>query len=182
MLDMKSLKLMLSIVFVIVLSVAAALLHAAFTNTDGVPFQAAVTDFESCASAGNAVMESYPRQCRSTDGRLFVEQVAVQVPDQSDQQNQQPGGVEANGPTIGQGCKLGGCGSQLCVDAGSEDVFSTCIYKPEYACYKSSFARCEKQASGQCGWVQTTQMQQCVDEARASGDASTGIQGEFGVY
>ncbi|MDP2650308.1 MAG: PKD domain-containing protein [bacterium] len=35
-----------------------------------------VTDFESCVAAGNAVMESYPRQCRSADGRLFVEVIA----------------------------------------------------------------------------------------------------------
>lgn len=35
-----------------------------------------VDSFESCAAAGNPVMESHPRQCRSADGTLFVEELA----------------------------------------------------------------------------------------------------------
>jgi hypothetical protein len=35
----------------------------------------AIQDFESCAAAGYAVMESFPRQCRTPDGRMFVEGV-----------------------------------------------------------------------------------------------------------
>jgi hypothetical protein len=34
-----------------------------------------VTSFEACVAAGNAVMESYPRQCRSKSGELFVEHI-----------------------------------------------------------------------------------------------------------
>lgn len=33
-----------------------------------------VYDFESCAAAGNPVMESYPRQCRTPKGKIFVEE------------------------------------------------------------------------------------------------------------
>ena len=36
---------------------------------------AQITSFEECVAAGNPVMESYPRQCRTDDGTLFVEQV-----------------------------------------------------------------------------------------------------------
>jgi hypothetical protein len=40
------------------------------------PLQSAVvSSFEECASAGYPVMESYPRQCATPDGRLFVETV-----------------------------------------------------------------------------------------------------------
>ena len=39
------------------------------------PSAPVVTNFEECASAGNAIMESYPRQCRSVAGQLFVENV-----------------------------------------------------------------------------------------------------------
>lgn len=31
-----------------------------------------IRNFEQCAAAGNPVMESYPEQCRTPDGRLFV--------------------------------------------------------------------------------------------------------------
>lgn len=34
-----------------------------------------IENFNDCLRAGNAVMESYPRQCRSNDGHLFVEDI-----------------------------------------------------------------------------------------------------------
>lgn len=34
-----------------------------------------VNSFEECVSAGNSVMESYPRQCRTDDGKNFVEKI-----------------------------------------------------------------------------------------------------------
>ena len=37
-----------------------------------------VTNFDECVAAGNPVMESYPRQCRSLDGQLFVEDINIQ--------------------------------------------------------------------------------------------------------
>ncbi len=33
-----------------------------------------ITNFDECARAGFPIMESYPRQCRSSDGRTFVEE------------------------------------------------------------------------------------------------------------
>lgn len=40
------------------------------------PLQSAVVNsFEECVEAGYPVMESYPRQCRTSDGRSFVETV-----------------------------------------------------------------------------------------------------------
>jgi len=35
----------------------------------------AIDDFASCAGASYPVMESYPRQCRTPDGRTFVEEL-----------------------------------------------------------------------------------------------------------
>jgi hypothetical protein len=37
-----------------------------------------VTDFHSCLEAGYPIMESYPAQCRTPDGRLFVEDLSEQ--------------------------------------------------------------------------------------------------------
>ena len=42
------------------------------------PSGAAVVDFESCAAAGNPVMESYPRQCRA-NGTTYVEVIAEPI-------------------------------------------------------------------------------------------------------
>lgn len=37
------------------------------------------TNFDECAAAGNAVMESYPRQCRIPDGQTFIEDIGNEL-------------------------------------------------------------------------------------------------------
>lgn len=39
----------------------------------------AIINFEECAKAGNPVAESYPRQCRTADGKTFAENVGNEV-------------------------------------------------------------------------------------------------------
>jgi eight-cysteine-cluster-containing protein len=63
---------------------------------------------------------------------------------------------------VGVGCKIGGCSGELCIDANSEDVYSICIYNPMYDCYKT--ATCEVQENGECGWTETSELQQCLDK------------------
>lgn len=54
-------------------------------------------------------------------------------------------------------CRATGCSGQICAD---EDRFSTCEFRPEYACYQQ--ATCEVQADGECGWTQTAELQACL--------------------
>ncbi len=106
-----------------------------------------ITNFAECAQAGNAVMESYPRQCRSADGRLFVEEVLAPLP--------------SDGGMVFNGCATAGCSGQLCVSADeAADMVTTCEFRAEYACYKE--ASCEPQVDGKCGWTQTKELTQCL--------------------
>lgn len=57
-------------------------------------------------------------------------------------------------------CFVGGCSSELCTD--QQGAVSTCIYKAEYACYKTSVAKCERQPDGQCGWTSTVELTSCL--------------------
>jgi hypothetical protein len=41
------------------------------------PTSPEINSFEGCVQAGNPVMESYPRQCRTADGQNFVEPVEI---------------------------------------------------------------------------------------------------------
>lgn len=66
---------------------------------------------------------------------------------------------------VGIGCAIGGCSSEICSDASSEPMMSTCIFKEEYACYKT--ARCEKQAGGTCGWTRTDSLTTCIANAKS---------------
>ena len=35
-----------------------------------------INDFESCAAAGNSILETYPEQCKTPDGRSFTRQLS----------------------------------------------------------------------------------------------------------
>ena len=61
-----------------------------------------------------------------------------------------------------EGCFVGGCSSQICSD--QEGVISTCEFRPEYACYHA--ATCERQAGGECGWTETTELTSCLEGSR----------------
>ena len=104
-----------------------------------------ITTFDECASAGYPVMESYPEQCRTPDGRTFM----------NDRRPSPSDGMTFNG------CAVAGCSGQLCVSAEeAAGVVTTCEYRAEYACYKE--AACEPQADGKCGWTQTDQFKKCL--------------------
>lgn len=55
-------------------------------------------------------------------------------------------------------CFVGGCSSEICSD--KKDVVSSCIYKAEFACYKT--AKCERQPSGQCAFTPTSALNSCL--------------------
>lgn len=54
-------------------------------------------------------------------------------------------------------CVKTGCSGQICADG---QRFSTCEYRPEYACYQT--ATCARQANGACGWTQTPALTACL--------------------
>lgn len=101
-----------------------------------------ITNFEECADAGYPVAESFPRQCRTPDGKVYVEETPA---------------LE-QGAIARDGCYVGGCSGTVCSD--QPGAVSTCEYRPEYACYRT--AVCERQASGQCGWTETEELTACL--------------------
>lgn len=68
---------------------------------------------------------------------------------------------------VAKECKIfDGCnGPIICDDVNAQIGGSTCEASPQYACYKVSSARCEKQADNHCGWTQTTSLQACISTA-----------------
>lgn len=114
-------------------------------------------NFEECVAEGNPVMESYPRQCKSKDGTLFVEE----LPDDASPllPNENP-----SKPAESKKCAIGGCSSQLCIseeESKNGGGVSTCEFRPEYACYKKN-SRCEAQSNGECGWTNTPELKSCL--------------------
>lgn len=50
--------------------------------------ESVVTSFETCVAAGNPVLESYPRQCKTPDGKTFTE--LITTPQTGSVQNEVP--------------------------------------------------------------------------------------------
>jgi eight-cysteine-cluster-containing protein len=141
----QALKIIGLLVLACVLAILALVLLKVAPRINPMPQQIVAT-FEECAAAGNPVMESYPRQCRSADGRLFVEEIANAATSTS---------------VTAQGCAVAGCSGQLCVSADeAATIVTTCEYRAEYGCYRG--ALCEPQADGKCGWTQTAELKQCL--------------------
>ncbi len=54
-------------------------------------------------------------------------------------------------------CRRTGCSGQVCA---SEDVVTTCEFRPEYACYQKAI--CERLAGGACGFRKTRELESCL--------------------
>lgn len=79
------------------------------------------------------------------------------------------GAVGDGGAAEPSTCYVGGCSGELCTE--DADAASICIWREEFACYKS--AECARQADGECGWTQTSELEKCIDDARNNGGGAT---------
>lgn len=74
------------------------------------------------------------------------------------------GGKHAHG-TAAMGCQIGGCSGEICHDADAPPMASICIWKEEFACYKSH-GHCERQADGRCDWTSDPALTHCLAAAQ----------------
>ncbi|MDP2909232.1 MAG: hypothetical protein Q8N77_05485 [Nanoarchaeota archaeon] len=65
-----------------------------------------------------------------------------------------------NGCEKDSDCKISGCNNEICYE---ETRFSTCVYKPEFECYKLAKCKCFQ---GRCGWEQPREFSDCLAKAR----------------
>lgn len=57
-------------------------------------------------------------------------------------------------------CRPTGCSGTLCA---TEDVISTCEWRPEYACYRPPTTSCGC-FEGRCSWAPTEALRACLQE------------------
>lgn len=60
-------------------------------------------------------------------------------------------------------CFRTGCSGQYCA---SENLVSTCEFRPEYACYADEYCGCQ---NGKCGWANDPVLEQCITDAQSDG-------------
>ncbi len=83
--------------------------------------------------------------------------------DGDDGGNTGSGGGGGNGAVA---CFIGGCSGQLCTS--DPNAASTCEWTAAYACYQQ-LGICEADENDQCGWRQTQELLDCIDNANGVG-------------
>jgi len=71
-------------VFLILISILLYAINKKEGSGNGSTPSVVVASFEECLNAGYEIMESYPRQCRTLEGEIFVEDVDIDAGDKSD--------------------------------------------------------------------------------------------------
>ena len=67
-------------------------------------------------------------------------------------------------------CLVGGCSSTACYHEDMESFDTTCEWLPQYACYQdSAVTSCGCRSNGLCGWDETDELNQCLDDAAGGG-------------
>ncbi|MBS4012831.1 MAG: GerMN domain-containing protein [Bacteroidetes bacterium] len=67
------------IIFIVILLVVLVVLFFISDNKTERGKKLEIVDFQSCAVANNVILESYPRQCRTADGRNFIEDIGNEL-------------------------------------------------------------------------------------------------------
>jgi hypothetical protein len=70
-------KILYGVVSVLVVFVTVVFLY--LINSKAPDLSKEIFNFDDCVKQGNIVMESYPRQCRTTDGRTFAEEIKEKI-------------------------------------------------------------------------------------------------------
>ena len=90
------------------------------------PIEANIESFEDCIAAGNPAMESYPRQCRTSDGKNFVEQIDTNL-------NSEIQCIANGGKWLGEFNECEGISESNCSEMNGEfkECESACRHNPE---------------------------------------------------
>lgn len=125
-----------------VLAIAIATANGEWMTKDFVPFTATLEFTTPISASGRLILKKdNPSGLREHDDTLIV---PIKF-------------------TLSGECRPTGCSGQVCAD---KEVITTCEYRSEYACYKESFAVCERQRNGECGWTKNSALQQCLEKVQ----------------
>lgn len=117
---------------------------------------------ECIASGGTVVSDIYPKSCVTNKGVVFAKPITKT--DLSFLDSQPTPIPTRSRPTEKDGCVVGGCSNELCLDKSKGETPTNCVYKSIYACYRH--ATCERQDDGDCGWTKDSVLTACLDSYR----------------
>jgi eight-cysteine-cluster-containing protein len=121
-----------------------------------------IKNFEECEAAGYPILESYPRQCKTPEGKTFVEDIDEPGEDSEDPDEDQSPEEQAESEdyygrstnyscTTDTDCEVNGCGMEICKGTAEEELFSICIAQEKPLPDEAGYT-CGCVSSG-CAWT-----------------------------
>ena len=122
-----------------------------------------INNFDDCARAGYPILESYPRQCKTPDGKTFTEIIPLIEPepigpdtevftDPTEPEEDFCGRSSYGKCLTDLNCITGGCSKEVCQSKDEEPVITTCVFKECYNVEK--YSRQCKCVNEQCQWYE----------------------------
>lgn len=111
-----------------------------------------INSFEECAAAGYPILESYPEQCMTPDGRSFTRILSKSEQGKLDEQvrNEYYGFSTFSECESDDDCFVSGCNSEICQGVGEEGISSVCVIPDRETPSQLGFScRCRDEM---CGW------------------------------
>jgi hypothetical protein len=120
--------------------------------------------YDDCISTGGKIRyDINPLICSSSKGALFVQSQSI-----SNTSTLQlistpiPSPIPTRiRPHANDGCQIGGCSNELCLEGSDTTTTSTCDVKPYFVCYRNSI--CGRQTNGRCGWNMDSVLKSCLE-------------------
>ena len=105
-----------------------------------------ISTFQECVDAGYPVMESYPEQCLTPEGLLFVREIEEDETENGDglvdEESDEFYGSSTNYPCeVDEDCFASGCNNEICQSTQEDEMMSACLFPEqplpqdlEYSC------------------------------------------------
>lgn len=145
------------IILLIFLFCSNALLLFMYVTHTNIP-----SSYNECLDSGGVIRNDiHPSLCASSNGQLFINPV-VNIQNVSIQNSllSTPMPTRPKQPSK-DGCQVGGCSNELCLEASDTTTTSTCDVKPYFVCFRN--AVCGRQENGRCGWNIDSILKSCLE-------------------
>lgn len=140
-----------------VIGQTGAMAQGEWMTTDYVPFGGTVTFTKPTTETGTLMIAN------DNPSGLPENAKSIEIPIRFSAGATGPGA--STGGSQLSACVITGCSSHICADA---EMASTCEFREEYACYRTTNAKCERQSNGSCGWTPSSALTMCINNARAN--------------
>lgn len=110
--------------FIIVASVAGVITYILIKDDSD-----EINSYEECVEAGNPILETYPEQCKTSDGKTFTRKLTQEEQDNLDSSENTDyyGSSTFASCTQESDCIASGCNMEICQGVNEESLSSICL-------------------------------------------------------